>query len=299
MHPVPDIFIAAAITSVLSITIIGGLLFYRAPKDERIFLLLLITIMLPMNALAYYFLRIPIDSLLSTIIGRDNQIYHFLRIFYAPLTEEPAKLWPLLVPLIYKHINTNNIVRVAIAIGLGFGIGEAWNVAVLLSKSHAIAGYPWYMFTGYINERLLVCIGHAAFVASALHFIINRKSVLIGISLGMFLHLIGNSPIYLANIHAFNFDNTTWTIILQIWVLAYLLAMGSILAFMAYGKQWAEKIFRGTMKCPECGSIYRRPIFGVNLIHRRYERCPLCKHWHMTSAFNYEEKINNSNQTSN
>ncbi len=36
----------------------------------------------------------------------------------------------------------------------------------------------------------------------------------------------------------------------------------------------------GQAECPECGSIYDRPFFGINLFITRIERCPHCKRFH-------------------
>jgi hypothetical protein len=77
----------------------------------------------------------------------------------------------------FRRINSSNLGRIAIAIGLGFGIGEAWNIAALISQLPEFMKDPWYMLFGFISERMLVCIGHAAFVAVAAHFIIFRRAI--------------------------------------------------------------------------------------------------------------------------
>lgn len=290
MNAIPDIYIAAIITSALSLAVIGGLLLFRALREDRMFLGVLVVVMLPMNALAFYCVRTPIDAWLSTLFGKSIELYHFIRVLYAPLTEEPAKLWPLLIPWFYRRIASKNVLQVAFAIGLGFGVGEAWTVAGLLSKSPEVAKYPWYLLGGYMGERMMACVMHCAFTAAALHFIINRKSAFIGVMSAMALHFFGNFPIFLAQKNVFGVGTNIWKGILQIWVSAYFLLMGFILAYMAYGKKWAEKLSKGKMKCPECESIYRRPIFKVNLVHKCYEKCHCCKHWHLVSSFDYKEE---------
>ncbi|HBC86978.1 MAG TPA: hypothetical protein DCZ94_08500 [Lentisphaeria bacterium] len=292
MHPFPDIYIAAIITTMLAWLVIGGLLFHRAPKEDRFLLGILIIVMLPMNALAFHAVRMPLDSLISEMLSQNRGILGFIRVLYAPLTEEPAKLWPLMIPWIFLKINRKNLVMAAIAIGLGFGIGEAWNVAYLLSKNPEIAKYPWYMLGGYVGERAMVCIMHAAFTVTALYFIVLRKSIVKGLLFCMTLHFIGNFPIYLAGNNLFGLGKVAWMIILNIWVLAYFLAMGGILAYLEYGDKWLQKIFKGVMKCPECGIIYQRPVFKFNLFHKCYEKCPACRRWHLVSAFDYEENKN-------
>src|SRR5690606_8942853 len=125
------------------------------PKEERGFLVMLLLVMLPMNALAFFVLRMPLDGWLSSRMGEQNEVLHFIRTLYAPVTEEPAKLWPLLIPFFYKRMKSIPVHRVALAVGLGFGIGEAWTVARLLSESPEIAEYPWYMLGGFIAERMM------------------------------------------------------------------------------------------------------------------------------------------------
>ena len=185
----------------------------------------------------------------------------------------------------FRRINSSNLGRIAIAIGLGFGIGEAWNIAALISQLPEFMKYPWYMLFGFISERMLVCIGHAAFVAVAAHFIIFRRAIFRGVVLGMLLHFFGNFPIYLAHKNTFGLGKDVWSVALQIWVAVYFLAMGALLARMAVGKKWMANLFRGKMKCPECGSLYRRPIFRIQPFYKSYEKCPSCKHWHLVSAF--------------
>ena len=148
------------------------------------------------------------------------------------------------------------------------------------------------MLGGYINERLITCIIHSGITGVALHFIIKRKAVITGLLSAMLLHFICNFPIFLAQKNLFSIGKDVWMVILQIWVLSYFLLMGFILAYLAYGKQWIQKLFKGKMKCPECGNIYQRPIwwFKVNLLHKCYEKCPYCKHWHLVSVFDYENK---------
>lgn len=242
--------------------------------------------MLPMNALAFYLVRMPIDGWLSSALGKQAEVYQLIRILYAPITEEPAKLWPLLIPLFYRRMKSIPVHRVALAIGLGFGVGEAWTVASLLSKSPEIAKYPWYLFGGYMSERMMVCVMHSAFTASALFLIFKHKRVFLGLFACLLLHFLGNFPIFLAGKKAFGIGTKAWQVILQVWVMLYFLLMGSLLAYMTFGKQWFRKLVRGRVKCPECRKIYEHPLFGVNLMHKRYERCPHCRHWHLVGVFN-------------
>ena len=285
-----DITIAAMIVSVLSLTLVGGVLFLRAPGEKRPFLGMLVLLMLPMNALAFHLIRMPLDAWLASALGRQNEVYHALSLLYAPITEEPAKLWPLLIPYCYLRLKSLPVHRSALAIGLGFGVGEAWTVACLLAKSPEIAKYPWYMLNGYIGERVMVCIMHAAFTAAALVLIVKHRRVARGMLACMALHLLGNLPIFLAKKNTFGLGTGVWAIVLQLWVLLYFAAMGGLLAYITYGKRWFQKLIRGKVRCPECGQLYTHPLLGLSLLHKNYERCPHCRHWHLVNAFAEEDQ---------
>lgn len=284
----PDIFIAAIITTLLSVFTIGLYLVIRCRNESKLLISLIVLLMLPMNAIAYHFIRIPLDSFLVSIIQNFNILTSF-RTLYAPLTEEPAKLFILMIPWFFNKAKENNLVKIAVAIGLGFGIGEAWNVAGLLSKSQEIAKYPWYQFTGFIGERWMVCIWHAAFTSTALYFIFEKKNVLLGLLCALALHFIGNLPIFLSLLNVLNLGSIKWGIILQIFTIIYFMVMISILAYLQYGNNWLYKLVKGKMKCPYCSNIYSRPIFKINLFHKSYERCPECKKWHLVNAIDWKE----------
>ena len=292
-----DIYIAAMIVSVLSLALIGGVLFLRAPAEERPFLGMLVLLMLPMNALAFHLIRMPLDAWLASTLGKQNEVYHILKLLYAPVTEEPVKLWPLLIPYCYARLKSLPLHRSALAIGLGFGVGEAWMLACLLAKSPDIAQYPWYMLNGYIGERVMVCIMHAAFTASALFFILKRRQITLGLLACMALHLLGNLPIFLAQKNTFGLGAKVWAIVLQLWLLLYLAAMGILLAGITYGNSWFQKLIRGKIRCPECGQLYTRPLLSLNLLHKSFERCPHCRRWHLVSAFDEEGRQTGPPQT--
>lgn len=295
---IPDIYIAAAITSALSLSVIGGLLFSRAPKQDRSCLGILLLVMLPMNALAFYSVRMPLDGLLSSVLGKQNAVNDLIRTLYAPITEEPAKLWPLLIPLFYHRMKSVPVHRLALAIGLGFGVGEAWTVAGLFSQSPETAKYPWYLFGGYMTERMMVCVMHAAFTVSALVLMLKHNQIVLGLLACILLHFLGNFPVFLAGKNAFGLGPRAWQVIMQLWVLVYFLLMGSFLAYLAFGRKWFRKLIRGRALCPECMQVYEHPICGVNLLHKRYERCPYCNHWHLVSAFDEEDNKANHERVS-
>jgi hypothetical protein len=89
--------------------------------------------------------------------------------------------------------------------------------------------------------------------------------------------------------NVFNLGSTKWGIILQVFTVFYFMVMISILAYLKYGNNWLFNLVKGKMKCPECSTIYLRPIFKINFFHKSYERCPACKKWHIVNAFDWKE----------
>jgi hypothetical protein len=228
MHP---IYIAAIIPTIFALGIIGGLLYWRAPRGLRKLLVLIVLLELPMCALAFYFIRQPLDDLLQRAISPFSDGYRLIATWYAPLTEEPAKLWGLRIPFIFRRIRRSNFVFFALAIGLGFGIGELWMLAYEFSKVPAFASLAWYAFSGFMQERLLVCIMHGAFTAAALMFF-RKKLFLVGFLIAMLLHYIGNFPIFLAAVNFGGLNTEYWQTIVLIWVQLYFLAMVGFLTFL-------------------------------------------------------------------
>lgn len=226
------IYVAAIITTALSLTIIGSFILRKSPKKEWPILVAAMLLQIPMCAAAFYFIRLPLDKFLQGFLGQGSGIYTFLTTLYAPITEEPIKLWILLIPWFISKLNGKNAVRIAMAIGLGFGVGEMWFVAAQLAKYPQIASLPWYSLGGYISERFMVCVIHGAFTAVALRQF--RKAFIMGVLAAIFLHFIGNFPIYLAGNNFWSLGKSTWQVILLLWVPFYFLAMVALLAYFAY-----------------------------------------------------------------
>jgi hypothetical protein len=268
-------YIAAIITTVLSLALIGGFVGWRSPRNEWGLLALLLVLELPMSPLAYYGVRVPLDHAVWPRMP-DVATHGFVKTFYAPVTEEPAKLWPLLIPFVGRRLSRENAVRVAMALGLGFGIGEIWFIAEILHREQPdIAALPFWQLGGFINERFMVCAIHGAFTAVAI------RGRWFGVPAAMALHFFGNFPIYLKAINAFGWGEKVWTPIVGMWVVAYFLAMLVVLCWLLAGNWELGRLLLGHATCPDCCTVYARPLFGINLGTKRYERCPACKKWHL------------------
>jgi hypothetical protein len=274
------IYYAAIITTLVAITVFGS--FIRKlplPANERL-LWLAMVIALPLQPLVFYWVRVPLDQWLAAQFGPASSAYQWLRSLYAPFTEEPAKLIPLLLPAIRHDIRPANFARYALAIGLGFAVGEMWFVAERVARNPALADLPFYQFGGYFSERLMTCVFHSAFLAVALQQLGRR--FLLGLVGAMALHWLGNFPIQLMAWNVAGLGKTAWTVIVQCWLYGYFFASIALLAYFATGRLAVGALFFSRRHCPECEQDYDAPLLAVNVGSRRYERCPHCRHWHWT-----------------
>ena len=79
------IYIAAIITTLIAVSLIGGFIFGLSRKEERLHLLVAFLLTLPMSALAFHLVRMPLDSWLKGLLVGNPDLLGFLRTFYAPL----------------------------------------------------------------------------------------------------------------------------------------------------------------------------------------------------------------------
>lgn len=276
--PMPGLYVMAVISAVIAFGVIGGLLLLFAPRDYRRTVLLLIALELPMSGVFFLFVRQPIDAGIRTL-GLDAGLYGFIASWYAPLTEEPAKLLPLILPFFFRQVSRDNAVTTGLALGLGFGLGEIAFLAWLLNHNPQVAALPWYIFTGFLIERILVCFLHGAITAVAVWMWCRGQRW--GILVAMVLHYLLNFPIYLSTIAPMGLDRAMWINISLIWTVIMVIGMGGALAFMRGGRQGVKTMLGAERTCPGCGGRYKPTIVGLNLLFKRYEPCPHCKKWHL------------------
>jgi hypothetical protein len=277
------IYIIALITTLIVLAWYGGITWRRSEPSDRTALMVAFFITLPLSPLVLYYIRLPLDNWL-VVLSANSGVLSYLRPWYAPLTEEPAKLLPLLLPLVWRRIHSRNYILFAMALGLGFGIGEIWYLAYATTLVPAMANIPFYQFSGFLLERLMVCLIHGALTGMILWGFFGQKRIsqgVIGILGALLGHFLLNLPILLTASDIGGFGKTTWQNITWIWLfIAYGL---SLLWFTRSNPEKGRKPIAlfGKALCPGCGVIYARPFFGVSRLNRRYERCPYChqSHW--------------------
>jgi hypothetical protein len=277
---VQGVWIAAAITTATALAVVGGVLRKNTPLDERRLLLALVALELPACALAYYAFRVHLDHhVVRPLIDPHGPWYAWVVLLYAPLTEEPAKLWPLLIPSLRRRVTAANAARVGFALGLGFGVGELWFIADRIAASGKSVELAWYGFGGFFGERLTVCVLHGAITSVALHFLPRSRAAFAGgVLAGMALHTGANAPIVVAALGLL-FSKDVWFAILAFWVPAYTMAVGALAGWLASGNLKLGATLLGKARCSLCHAVYERSLLAVNVFHKRYERCSACGRW--------------------
>ncbi|MEI6540527.1 MAG: hypothetical protein WCO86_13540 [Planctomycetota bacterium] len=284
-----SIYIAAIVVTAFATAIYAGLLALLTPKEIRKSLLLLALIELPLQPLALFYVRKPLDGIILSAMGKTDW-YYFVTAWYAPVTEELAKLLPVILFLVFKRIDKNQLRAWMLPISFGFGIGEAWLIAWTITRVPAYANTPWYMFGGFLNERLQVCFIHGMMTGLGLFLSIGKGRWLLGTFVAMLLHFFMNLPIYLFSPLVLNLNPTTAGLLSSLWVLIYFL----IAIALVLGKDGAALLGRklfGQAQCPRCNAIYDRPLIAVNMGSMRYERCPDCKTWNKTTRLKIDPDL--------
>ncbi len=283
------IYPAAVITAVVAALAWGALLKQLADPADRRWLLLLVALGLPLSVTAFYAMRLPLRAVVAQVLGDETAAMTAYRLCEAPLTEEPAKLAPLLtllIPAFRGLLTRRNVVPVTLALGLGFGIGEIFLVAQFVASSGKHGDLPFYAFGGFFNERLIVCMTHAGFtVWSVLALQRSMRLLPFGLLAAMALHFAANFPIFLMNIEFGGISSGTWAVLVQVWILLFLVGTAAKLTYLHFGPEEFARLFWGRARCPSCQAIYQRPLFmALNWGVKRYERCPACKKWHWIDA---------------
>lgn len=298
MHP---IYVAAVVTFLVAGLAFGALLRQFTKAPSRRYLLAVWLIGLAMSPGAYYLVRVPllVNPLTPWLDaqtargGGSRLVADLVRLTFAPVTEEPAKLLPWFIALLlgWPLLPARRLIApLAATLGLGFAMGEMGLVAHLIAAANdpKLAALPWYAFGGYASERLQTCLTHALFALPTVWFARRGwRGVLCGLAIGMVLHFLGNAPIMLMRRDAWQWGAATWTVVVQLWVLGFSIAGGFALAAVHLGPKMLRRVFRARMICPECGAEYRQPILlGLNAGRWRYEPCGVCGKWHWVSFDN-------------
>jgi hypothetical protein len=197
------IWIMAAVTLALSVVVWGGLIFIVSRRDTRYLLLALLG--LPLSAIVNLLVKAPLITAVTRAGGITTGLSEapvWFVIFFAfvpPVTEELIKVVPLLIPPARQLLDRGlGAFSAGMALGIGFGLGEAIYLAYNISNSFLYTGMPWYVFTGYLFERFTVTFMHGVITAV---FVIGLARggwrIWAGFLGAVLLHLLLNAPIIL------------------------------------------------------------------------------------------------------
>jgi len=275
------IWIAAGIATVLGILLVQWPIRRLSAPEDRRMLLVAFLIALPLQPLAFYVVRLPLHHALEATLG-NGPLLSSIGLFYAPLTEEPAKWLVLLLPFIRRAITPRNALAFALAAGLGFGVGEYWFIASRIAVSPG-GGAPFWMYGGFLVERLQTGFLHGAFILWFALALGEGRAPWMGGVIGMALHFACNLPIVVISLDPFGLGAAFWLQMVSLWLIGLTLALLGALRRLARREPGLELF--GSSTCPECAHVYPRPIVvAVNLGATRLERCPACRHWHRVSS---------------
>jgi hypothetical protein len=141
-------------------------------KDRRY--VALIPVGLPMSAAVNLLVKAPLIMGIAALAGLPPTLTPatpFAMILFlwavSPITEEATKLVPLLIPSLRRRVtaDANAALWSGMAVGIGYGLGEAAYLAYNLSSLPEYRDLPWYLFTGFFFERQLTLFVHGVLAA--------------------------------------------------------------------------------------------------------------------------------------
>jgi uncharacterized membrane protein YhfC len=203
----PGIYIMALLTILITAILCVTALNYLTHSDRRYYWLILAG--LPLSLIVNRLIKVPfINGIadragIALKLGPEMPFWFILVIWLtAPVFEEAIKMSPLLIPAFRGFLrDASQTLYAGLALGLGFGLGEAAYLAYGIAQSSVYNQLPWYVFTGFASERLIVTFGHGFLTSLAVYGLQNgRRKALFGYLSALGLHaLINLGPILMAH----------------------------------------------------------------------------------------------------
>jgi len=168
---VPTIVPMAVITVVLSAALWGAFLYTYSGRSWRF--LALVPLGLPLSALVNLGVKGPLAAGVGAAagiesgLGLETPAWFLVFLFLlSPVFEELIKVLPAALPAVRRRMSSPvDAFLAGLALGIGFGIGEAAYLGWQIGASGAYEMYPWYAFTGFLGERLVVVFAHGFMTA--------------------------------------------------------------------------------------------------------------------------------------
>jgi uncharacterized membrane protein YhfC len=130
---------------------------------------------LPLSLIVNRFVKTPVITAVAAWadiplkIGLDVPLWFIIAVWLnAPIFEEAIKLVPMVLPAARVFLrDASRSLWAGLALGMGFGLGEAAYLAYGIAQSPDYNQLPWFLFTGYALERLIVTFAHGSMTALA------------------------------------------------------------------------------------------------------------------------------------
>lgn len=196
----------AVITVVLTAALCIAFLHHLTHSDRRYLRLMLIS--LPFSLIVNQLVKTPLITSVAAWadvplkLGREMPVWFIaLILLNAPVFEEAIKLLPMALPVLRSYSrDALSSLWAGLALGLGFGLGEAIYIAYGIAQTSNYNSLPWYVFGGYASERLIVTFAHGFMTSIAAYGLFKgRSNAILGYVSAVGLHaLINLGPILLA-----------------------------------------------------------------------------------------------------
>ncbi|HSL42890.1 MAG TPA: hypothetical protein VK897_05625 [Anaerolineales bacterium] len=232
----PGIYVMAAVTFLGTAFLCVATLNHLTQSDRRYYWLIVAG--LPLSLIVNRFIKTPVIAAIAAWtgiplrIGLDVPPRFIIAVWLnAPIFEEAIKLLPMILPASRGFLrDAPRSLWAGLALGMGFGLGEAAYLASGIAQSPDYNQLPWHMFTGYASERLIVTFAHGFMTSIAvaglyygrskamsgyltavgLHALINLGAVLLALnvipvavsSLGIYATILLAYILFQRNVHS-------------------------------------------------------------------------------------------------
>jgi len=188
----------AVITLAVSVLLWGGLLWRLSGRTWEY--VRLIPLGLPLSAIVNLAIKAPLGALageaagIELAVGPLTPMWFLVFLFLlSPVFEELIKIAPRAIGSVNRHARgIAGCWWTGMALGIGFGLGEAAYLAVQIGASGLYQAYPWYAFTGFLIERTVVVFLHG-FMTGIFSMMISRGRPVAGFLLAAAAHAVLNS----------------------------------------------------------------------------------------------------------